>query len=89
MIKRTRSEPSKEEVEIRRNAIRSGIKRDFLSSDITYVDAKEMPFLVGKIRQTDDTKVEIRNELKNVFDASSVPVGNGRVAIVKRVPTRR
>ena len=72
-----------------KNAIRSVIKRDFLSSDITYVDAKEMPFLVGKIRQTDDTRVDFRNELKNEFNASSVPVGNGRVAIVKRDPSRR
>lgn len=82
--KRARTEPSKAEIDIRQSAISSQIRKDFLKSDVAYVDAKELPFLVGKIRQTDNTRTEIRKTLLTDFGASSVAVGSGKVAIVKR-----
>lgn len=82
--KKARTEPSKDEIEIRKNAISSQIRKDFLKSNISYVDAKELPFLVGKIRQTDNTRTDVRKTLLTDYCASSVAVGNGKVAIVKR-----
>lgn len=81
---RTRTEPSREEITIRQNAISSQIHKDFLKSEVTYVDAKELPFLVGKVRQTDNTRKEVRKTLLADFGASSVAVGSGKMAIVKR-----
>lgn len=81
---RTRKEPSKDEVKIRQDAIGSQIKKDFLKSNVSYVDAKELPFLVGKIRQTDNIRAEVRETLRTSFNASSVSVGGGQVAVVKR-----
>ncbi len=84
---RKRREPSEEEVMILGDALRSGIRKDFLTKNVTYIDAKELPFLVGRIRQTDEMRVEVRNALRRDFDASIVAVGDGRVAIVKRSPS--
>jgi hypothetical protein len=69
---------------IRKNAVSSQIRKDFLNSNVSYVDAKELPFLVGRIRQTDNTRSEIREMLREEFQASSVSVGSGKVAVVKR-----
>lgn len=83
---RKRREPTEEEIKIRRDALKSGIKKDFLTSNVTYVEAKELPFLVGRIRQTAEMRTAVRNELRREFDASIVAVGDSRVAIVKRNP---
>ena len=85
---RTRTEPSQEEIEIRKNAISSQIKKDFLKSDVSYVDTGELTFLVGKVRQTDNTRKEVRKVLLENFGASFVSVGDSKMAIVKRPKTQ-
>jgi hypothetical protein len=81
---RTRTEPSKEEIKIRQEAISSTVKKCFLKEKVSFVEAKELPFLVGRVRQTDGVRAEIRRTLLDNFGASIVSVGNGMVAIVKR-----
>ncbi len=84
---RKRREPSEEDVIILGDALRSGIRKEFMTKDVTYIDSKDLPFLVGRIRQTDEMRVEVRNTLRRDYDASIVAVGDGRVAIVKRSPS--
>lgn len=79
-----RTYPDQNEIDIRGDAVRSMIKKDFLRKDVSYVEAKELPFIVGKIKQTDNTRKLIRQHLSETLDAVMTPVGSGKVAIVKR-----
>lgn len=80
----SRSEMSAEEVEIHKNAIASSIKKDFLKKDVSYQNSNEIQCLAGYIRNTDEAKRQVRKILKDEFDAAIVPVGDSKVAIVKR-----
>jgi hypothetical protein len=79
-----RTEMSDEELEIHKNAISSSIRKDFLKADVSYQDANEIQHLVGYKRNTDEAKRLVRHTLKEDFDAAIVPVGDSKVAIVKR-----
>jgi hypothetical protein len=80
----TRTEMTDDELAIHKNAISSSIRKDFLRSDVSYQNANEIQHLVGYKRNTDEAKSLVRQTLKDEFDAAIVPVGGGKVAIVKR-----
>ncbi len=84
MAGKTRTEMSDEELEIRQAALKSSIKKDFLKNDVSYQNSNEIQCLVGYKRNTDEAKRLVRQTLKDEFGAAIVPVGDSKVAIVKR-----
>lgn len=79
-----RKELTKEEVEIHKNAIISAIKKDFLTADVSYQDANLMKHVAGYRRESENTPADVRTAIKDEVNGSVVPVGKGKVAIVKR-----
>ena len=79
-----RTEMSDEELEIHQSAIASSIRKDFLKSNVSYQNANEIQHLVGYKRNTDEARRLVRQTLKDEYDAAIVPVGDSKVAIVKR-----
>ena len=81
-----RTELTKEQVDIHKNAIISSIKKDFLTSNVSYQDANLMKHVAGYMRESENTLVDVRKTLREEVDGSLVAVGNGKVAVVKRNP---
>ena len=79
-----RKELTKEEVDIHKNAIISAVRKDFLTSDVSFQDASLMKHVAGYRRQSENTPADVRTAIKETVNGSIVAVGKGKVAIVKR-----
>ena len=79
-----RKELTQEELNIHKDALASSVRKDFLTKDVSYQSASEIKYLAGYRRENDSTLSEVRQILREKFNASMVAVGNGQVAIVKR-----
>lgn len=75
---------TEEAVEIHRNAILSSIRKDFLSSDVSYQDAALMKHVAGYRRESENTPADVRKVIKDEVNGSVVAVGKGKVAVVRR-----
>lgn len=84
MAIKTRKELTQAEVEIHKNAIISSIKKDFLSSDVSFQPAALMKHVAGYIRESENSSADVRAAIKELVNGSMVAVGNGQVAVVKR-----
>lgn len=79
-----RTEMSQEAVNIHKNAILSSIRKDFLTSNVSYQDAVLMKHVAGYRRESENTLTDVRTAIKTEVNGSVVAVGKGKVAIVKR-----
>lgn len=84
MKRKERKELTEEEVQIYSDSIISSIKRDFLTSNVSYQDANLMKHVAGYRRESENTPADVRTAIKDKVNGSIVSVGEGKVAIVKR-----
>jgi hypothetical protein len=73
-----------EALSINKDLLTAGIKKDFLTKDISYQDIGIIQCIANYRVKSADAMPKVREVLKEKFNASIVAVGKNQVAIVKR-----